>query len=252
MRRLLRACMAFFCATVAVRAQWEAATPRALAELPRQGVFLEARATKADREIRFSTVIVSSKHYRFQVIDNPARSGWNLSTAAREAGAAAAVNGGYFTGEFRPVGLLVAEGKTVQSLQRAKLLSGIFSVRKGTPSLQRTENYPGGAEEAIQCGPYLVNDAKPVAGLNDTRSARRTIIAEDGKGRWALMVTTHVTLADAARLLVLPGFFGSFRPVRALNLDGGSSTGLWVDLPSRPFYLPPFTAVRDYLAIIPR
>jgi len=39
--------------------------------------------------------------------------------------------------------------------------------------------------------------------------------------------------------------------VRALNLDGGSSSGMWVAAPSKPFYLEEIKEVRNYLAIVP-
>ena len=95
--------------------------------------------------------------------------------------------------------------------------------------------------------------AFPVAGLDDTRNARRTIVANDGKGQWALIATSSITLADASRLLCAKGIIGPLKIANALNLDGGSSTALQAGLP--PEILIDIAAlgpVRNYLTIAPR
>jgi hypothetical protein len=88
--------------------------------------------------------------------------------------------------------------------------------------------------------------------LNADRSARRTIVATDGHGRWALVYLTSVTLADAARILTTPGALGDWVPATALNLDGGSSSGLWAATAPAPVSLPEFGHVRNYIGIAPR
>ena len=61
-----------------------------------------------------------------------------------------------------------------------------------------------------------------------------------------------VTLADTARILTLPGILGDWRPATALNLDGGSSSGLWAATSPAPVSLPEFGHVRNYIGIAPR
>ena len=55
-----------------------------------------------------------------------------------------------------------------------------------------------------------------------------------------------------AELLSTPTLFGEWdKSSRALNLDGGSSTALWVR--SEPvFYEREWKSVRNYLAIVPK
>jgi hypothetical protein len=98
----------------------------------------------------------------------------------------------------------------------------------------------------------LVEGGHATVGLNHERTARRTIVATDGHGQWALIYTTSVTLADAANILTLPGVLGDWAPVTALNLDGGSSSGLWASGNPSPVSLPEFGHVRNYLGIVPR
>ena len=84
-------------------------------------------------------------------------------------------------------------------------------------------------QAAVQCGPLLIDAGKPVAGLNDSRIARRTFAAVDGKGRAMLGVSSGVSLAQLSQVLGLTNIAGRFRAARALNLDGGGSATLWVD-----------------------
>jgi hypothetical protein len=64
------------------------------------------------------------------------------------------------------------------------------------------------------------------------------------------LTTAPVTLAGLGQILARPGLFGDLKIDRALNLDGGSSTALWVaaDGFSRPEWKP----VRNAVAVTPR
>ena len=164
-------------------------------------------------------------------------------------------NGGYFHNDHTPLGLVVVEGKTLHPFERAKLLSGVLAVRKGRIELVRSGQFRKGEDlqEALQAGPWLLEKGAPVAGLDEQRLARRTIVASDGKGQWAIIVTSPVTLADAARMLSLKGIAGPWIIANALNFDGGSSTALHAEAKGRALiHIASFGAVRNYLAIVPR
>src|SRR5438046_5916864 len=79
---------------------------------------------------------------------------------------------------------------------------------------------------AIECGPFLVDFAKSVRGLEAMRAARRTFAATGSGDRAALGFCSDATLADLARILAAP--LGDFKIQRALNLDGGSSSVMCV------------------------
>ena len=168
----------------------------------------------------------------------------------------AGTNGGYFQPDFEPVGLLVAGGKVVRGPSHARLLSGALVVTDHHISLRRsTEPLPGKhAREAVQSGPFLVEGGRTIPGLSNARSARRTAVYTDGGRRWGLVSTTALTLEELGTVLADPALLpGGGKIMLALNLDGGSSTSLWVEQPGQgPLSLHEFGIVRDFVGIVPR
>jgi uncharacterized protein YigE (DUF2233 family) len=191
----------------------------------------------------------------FQVLDNPPANRQSLSSALAAVGAVAGSNGGYFHKDFTPLGLTVSRGEIIHHFERARLLSGVLAVRRGRMELVRSGKFKSGSDvqEALQAGPWLVEKGAPVARLDDTRSARRTIVANDGKGQWALLATSSITLAGASRLLCTKGIIGPLTVANALNLDGGSSTALQAGLsPDILIDIASLGPVRNYLSVAPR
>lgn len=234
------------------RADWALSMRNVLATLPGGAEFIEREARQGDTAVRVQGVFFSDKQARFAVIDNPSRG--SLGEAMSKVGALAGTNGAYFHADGTPVGLVIAGDAKLHPFERAKLLSGVFVVTKGRPKLVRSGSYAPakGDSDALQAGPFLVDGGRPVTGLNAVRLALRTVVATDGSGRWALLWLSHCTLADAAAVLASREVFPDFKIERALNLDGGSSTGLWVATPARPFYLREMGRVRNFLAVLPK
>jgi len=203
---------------------------------------------------QLTAVIFLAKSYSVRVLDSRSPGRTKLDSSLAEAGCVAGVNGSYFQADFRPVGLMVADGREIQPIAKAKLLAGVFAVRGTRLEIVRSSKFTKSSDlkQAVQCGPMLVEGGQPTAGLNSERPARRTVVATDGRGRWALIYLTSVTLADAARILTVPGALGDWRPSTALNLDGGSSSGLWAATSPEPISLPEFGHVRNYIGIAPR
>jgi uncharacterized protein YigE (DUF2233 family) len=239
----------------ALGAEWSLDRWNELGSLEGGAVAWEGKASTDGRTIRADGVSFRSADCLFQVIDNPPDDRRSLPSALAARGGVAGSNGGYFHKDFTPLGLAVSQGKTIHAFERARLLSGVLAVRQGRIELVRSGRFKPGADvqEALQAGPWLVEQGAPVAGLDDTRLARRTIVANDGKGRWLLVAFSPVTLADAARLLCLKGLAGPFTVANALNLDGGSSTALRAGLENNVLIdIVSFGPVRNYLAIAPR
>jgi hypothetical protein len=244
-----------FAATCFARAESSLQHWTELGRLEGEVVAWEGEGWSDGRTIRLAGVSFPSSKSIFQVIDNPPENRRSLSSALAAAGAVAGSNGGYFHKDFTPLGLTVSRGETIHRFERARLLSGLLVVRHGRIELVRSGKFKSGSDvqQALQAGPWLVEKGAPVAGLDDTRSARRTIVANDGKGQWALIATSSITLADASRLLCAKGIIGPLKIANALNLDGGSSTALQAGLP--PEILIEIAAlgpVRNYLIVAPR
>ena len=132
---------------------------------------------------RLQLAIFRSNAATVRVFDQPAEPRRTVAEVMQTEGAIAGVNGGYFDPEYGLVGLLVSRGKTIAPLRKARLLSGVMVISADRLQLLRTGEVPAKRNwvEARQCGPFLVDRGRPVAGLNDTRKARRTFVAVDGK-----------------------------------------------------------------------
>jgi uncharacterized protein YigE (DUF2233 family) len=252
-----RCLLIFLCLFAAprVRAEWSLANFHDVAHLPGHAVAWEADVRQGDREVRVTGVSFDAHDAVFRIIDNPPDARKSLADALVETGSFAGSNGNYFKEDYTPVGLQVSAGKPVHGYEKANLLSGILAVRAGEIEMVRPADFLGEAKvtEALQCGPWLVEKGAPIAGLNALRFARRTVVATDAKGHWALIAISPVTLAEAGSLLLLKDLPGSWTVRQALNFDGGPSTTLVALSDSRAVLdIPSFGPVRNYLAITPR
>lgn len=235
-----------------VRAEWKISASDLL-DTPAPGVSVIETQCRNDSLIaRVTCAIFDEKAYTLRVIDSPDPGTATLATVLSKSHAIAGVNGAYFHADYTPVGLVVVDGKTNHPFEKAKILSGILSIRSdGTIAIIRSGQFSSSSNlaGALQCGPMLVEKTKPVAGLNGKKSARRTAVATSPKGKIALVYISSVTLADAAQILSLPNVFGSWMPTTAMNLDGGSSSGLWTRSGT---HLPEIKRVRNFLGIVPQ
>jgi uncharacterized protein YigE (DUF2233 family) len=139
-----------------------------------------------------------------------------------------AINGGYFEPSFQPSGLLRLDGKDLNPLAAEGVLSGIVALDEmGRLRLLPRDGALDGVRSAIQAGPFLI-DPGGALGVNPRpAAARRSVIAMDDHGRVLLLATGPLTLHQVASLLHDQSrVFGMERIERALNLDGGPSTGL--------------------------
>jgi len=194
-----------------------------------------------------------------KVIDNGAgenRNYPNLAAAMEANICTAGCNGGFFLKNYAPSGLMISNNTPVGKWGTAKLLSGAVLVDgSGRASIiRRSEYQPGTAKELIQAGPFLIDRGAPVKGLSNENSRRRTFVLHDGGHRFALGMSDAFTLAELSDILSRPGAFSDVKIHRALNLDGGTSSGFFYDR-GRDYvniHVEPFKRVRNFLGISPR
>ena len=169
-------------------------------------------------------------------------------------GAVAAITGGYFAPDFQPAGLVIQDGTQRRPLAQEGVLSGVIALDDvgGLRLLTRTASLDG-VRQAIQAGPFLIDPGGAV-GVNPQRAvAPRTVIALDDHGRLLLLATAALTLHQVATLLHDQAqVLGSERIERALNLDGGPSTGLSLALDDPRWSVAERGPVRNVLVILPR
>jgi uncharacterized protein YigE (DUF2233 family) len=203
------------------------------------------------RETEVQLALFSSQNATLRVIDQP-NFERHLAETMPQQNCLAGVNGGYFDPAGEPVGLLRSSGKTIAPFRRARLLSGVLAARPAGVEIFRASEFPAKKsawQEAVQCGPFLIERGKPVAGLDNTRLARRTFAFTTIGRRAAIGYCEPVTLARLAEILAA---LSQLKIARALNLDGGSSSAFWCRTTAKTVSAPEAKTVRDFVAVVPR
>ena len=156
-------CLSLFAAVLATavpaaRAQDWTATGSETLTAPAEGIALHVRtlektgpapasngngtATPPQATLHFVSFEVP--RYTLAVFDQGINGRESLGAAMEHHGALAGVNGGYFSPDFEPVGLLLPEGRMEHKPSRAKLLSGAVVVTGNHLKICRsTEPLPG-------------------------------------------------------------------------------------------------------------
>lgn len=262
LRLLLSAPLTLAAGASAFGADWR---PPDAATAPPGGAGLSYAERTAERpadglQVTAHLALFDSPAYRLNVIDlgaGPEPAFRSLAEAFRAHHAVAGTNGGFFHPDWGPLGLVIASGRRMHRFERSKLLSGVlYSDGEGTHLVRRARfrDHPG-ISALLQSGPYLVEHGRAVRGLSDASARRRTFIATDWGGHWALgATTTRLTLAELAEALAAPGALTPWPVDRALNLDGGTSTGFFFDRgpDAPPVLLEPARRVRTLLGITRR
>jgi uncharacterized protein YigE (DUF2233 family) len=142
----------------------------------------------------------------------------------------AIINGGYFDQQFYATALVVSNGKLFG--QSYNGYGGMLSVdSRGSLSLRSLRQLPYNPnseqlEQATQSVPMLMLGGKRTQFNADASQTRRSVVAMDKQGRLLFIVSPNpiFSLDELADQLVSSDLSIEV----ALNLDGGSSTGLYV------------------------
>lgn len=210
---------------------------------------------------KINAFLFTSAQFQLLVLDEGSVSSpryGSLGEAMRAHGCIAGVNAGFFSADSAgsPLGLCISNGVRISNLASSSFaVAGVLYDTGKEIILERTKTYmqrksPINMKNAIQGGPFLVENGRPVAGLHDDRKALRTFVATDGRGHWCLGSSSPLSLKELAQWLCEPNCTGRFQIQTALNLDGGSSSAYWVQTPHRNY--PSIKQVRNYIGLIPR
>jgi hypothetical protein len=169
-------------------------------------------------------------------------------------GALAFVNANYFDPQHRALGLVVADG--VAYGQPYQKFGGMLQVLNGIVRVRSTmlEPYDGEPlDQAVQAFPMLIVDGQAAfRNREGDRISRRTVVGQDRENRILLITTSSLTgmrLVDLSAYLATTGL----QLVNAVNLDGGGSTLLALDIPGQaPYQISSFDPVPTVLAVYPR
>ncbi len=212
--------------------------------------------------IRFDGMTFDSRAYQLLVADQPNGPDSQFADSAHAAQSMegiAAINAGFFTPEGKPLGLVMSSGKIAGSWNSASSLgSGVWhsdSLHRMGISRRDTlgKSKALTQSELIQAGPLLIENSKPISGLESTKSSVRSVILWDGGTSWWLGCTSPCTLATLGNALESSSP-ANWKIRYALNLDGGRSSDFWVasSVPGGPFTrrMPWNRPVRNFLVLV--
>ena len=167
----------------------------------------------------------------FRVLYNPGVA-YPVSVWARQTGAQVVCNGGFFTEDWYVTGLTISDDAVYGHPYGD--FAGMFAVdASGQATVRWLRDQPYRPEEplqqALQSFPLLVRPggASGYPSEDDEgQIARRTVIAQDRTGRILILLAPRgfLSLSMLSRWLVASDLALDV----ALNLDGGTSSGLWV------------------------
>jgi uncharacterized protein YigE (DUF2233 family) len=157
--------------------------------------------------------------------------------------ATAILNGGYFDDQNSATGLVVSDGQSFGSSYTG--FGGMLSVNSNghisLRSLSQQPYDPGNEQlrQATQSSPMLVSGGKVTKFNANAASSRRSVVAMDKQGRLLFIASpgTAFSLGELEDLLVS----SDLSIDRALNLDGGASTGLYVNAGKQQVAIDSFT-----------
>lgn len=160
--------------------------------------------------------------------------GWQAET-----GALVVVNGGFFDAQLTEQGLTLVNGEaygTRRDYTSDLGVGGLFAVKDGQPEIVALGRTPQSASAydydfATESYPMLLNSGGETAFNDETgHTARRTVVAMDEQGRVIFMLIREdaFSLYGLSRMLANLGETHDLPLDVALNLDGGTSSGMIV------------------------
>lgn len=175
----------------------------------------------------FSQLVVDTRRVELELVLAPR--GGSLQSLLPQ-GALAVVNGGYFEADFKPSTWLVHRG--VQLAPKSDpSKGGVLALAPPNVYLGPLAGLGFAPRLAVQSFPLIVEPGgKPGIHRDDGRRAARTVVClVDGALQFVLIAAPRgdgPTLFESVALLRAPPPHG-FGCERALNLDGGPSSGVW-------------------------
>jgi uncharacterized protein YigE (DUF2233 family) len=171
----------------------------------------------------------------------------------QQQGAVIAVNGGFFSPEFKPLGLRISEGQELNPLKGTSWWGVFYITGQQARIVARNAYQPDTRSDfAIQAGPRLLVDGV-IPGLSPNIDFR-TALGINQKGQVILLATDNVLLStsDLADIMHRPSANGGLDCITAINLDGGHSTQLYTRLKNLSLQVPSYTPVADAILVMPR
>lgn len=211
------------------------------------------RTDLGDRQASLSIVRIDLSQVRLRVGYAPGEP-QSLTAWAEQSQPLLVVNGGFFDEAFQTTALLISDGIVSGSTYEG--FGGMLAVaRGGEVAIQPLRDQPydpaQSLELAMQSFPMLVFPGGAAPGIEwDDQRDRRTALALDRQGRLLVIIAPlpSFSLNEFADWLRT----SDLELDRALNLDGGSSTGLYVEAGAARDLIEPLVRLPIVLIAEPR
>jgi uncharacterized protein YigE (DUF2233 family) len=220
---------------------------------------LEFKAVEIDSQsyqtfFRLKILRVGLDKFQIRVLDARAYgAGWmEIRVLARKTQALAAINGGFFTPEYRPLGLMIVDGIEINPLRRADW--GVFYIQDNQARILHTTEFQSDRNitQALQVGPRLVVNGRELQ--MKKQAARRSAVGVTVKNKVILLSTddTGVYAQDLAHIFHLPESAGGLECRDAMVLDGGPSAQMYAEYKSLKIDIPGGWGVPNGIGVFKR
>lgn len=181
-------------------------------------------------------------HIKLSVAYQPSQP-LSMSEWMQKERATAIINGGYFDNQNNATALTISNGQSFGTSYNG--FGGMLSVdNNGHIDLRSLRQHPYNPnndrlQQATQSSPMLVLNGKATQFNADAASSRRSVVAIDQQGRLLFIASPSAafSLGELEDLLVN----SDLSIDRALNLDGGASTGLYLNTKNQQVTIDAFT-----------
>jgi uncharacterized protein YigE (DUF2233 family) len=195
---------------------------------------------------------INLKKYRLSLVmaKDHHRQALSAQNFANKHQALLAINGGFFSPDFTPLGLRINNGELRNPMKRTSWW-GVFYVRNARPYIvkQRAFRKLSNISFAIQGGPRLIANGR-VLKLKPGAAERSAVgITRDHQIVIVATNNSRMTTTELARIMATPNARGGLSCVNALNLDGGSSTQLYAKVGDFQLSIPSIAQVSDAIVV---
>lgn len=191
----------------------------------------DVKTTKiTDKDTRlevYVTIFKQTDNHGFGILDVPdSQKAGNILSYWDASRYSIMINGGYFTPDFKPLGLFKINGNFINSRKPKKLSGFVAMDRSGGISILTQKDDLSSYPSILQTGPYVIDPGSRIGiRSNDGKISRRTLIGKTIGSELVIIVTNPVSLYDIANFIKK-----RFPDIdRLLNLDGGPSTAIKTD-----------------------
>lgn len=156
-----------------------------------------------------------------------------------KSGALALINANFFDTKSEPLGLVIKDKKELHPFKNISWWSILCFSRGQTKIIHSSQFQNQKCEQAIQAGPRLVVNGQ-VPKLKD-ESSRKTAIGINQKGELFFVVSEQpLPIKALAQVFQKPEKSGGLGCVQAINLDGGSSSQMFIQTKKLQLHVPSF------------